>query len=251
MAERRMFSKIVTDSDLFLDMPASAQALYFHLAMHADDDGFVGNPRKIMRMVAAVEDDAKLLIAKKFLLPFDSGVAVIRHWHVHNYIQKDRYHGTIYTDEKAALCRLENKAYSMKNDDVQLMDTVCIQGVSEMDIQYSLEETREVEERKVKNTADKPPAPAKPTRKARGDFGWVKLTDDEYDRLLNDFGDAEAKRCIAYVDEAAQSTGNKNKWRDWNLVVRKCHRQGWGRKDEKGRFSTPMPDYGGELNCSL
>lgn len=76
--------------------------------------------------------------------------------------------------------------------------------------------------------ADKPPAPAKSVRKSYGTFGWVKLTDDEYNRLLNDLGEAEVKRCIAYIDESAQSTGNKNKWRDWNLVVRKCHRDGWG-----------------------
>ena len=76
--------------------------------------------------------------------------------------------------------------------------------------------------------ADKPPAPAKQARKSYGEFGWVKLTDDEYNHLLNDLGEAEVKRCIAYVDESAQATGNKNKWRDWNLVVRKCYNQGWG-----------------------
>lgn len=73
------------------------------------------------------------------------------------------------------------------------------------------------------------PQPPKPARKSFGRFGWVKLTDEEYNRLLNDLGEAEVKRCIAYVDESAQTTGNKNKWRDWNLVVRKCHREGWGR----------------------
>lgn len=76
------------------------------------------------------------------------------------------------------------------------------------------------------------PQPKPPARKSYGKYGWVKLTDEEYHRLLNDFGEAEVKRCIAYVDESAQTTGNKNKWRDWNLVVRKCHREGWGRKKE-------------------
>ena len=80
----------------------------------------------------------------------------------------------------------------------------------------------------IESKADKPPAPPKPARKSYGEFGWVKLTDDEYNRLLNDFGEAEVKRCIAYVDESAQSNGNKNKWRDWNLVIRACHRDGWG-----------------------
>lgn len=77
--------------------------------------------------------------------------------------------------------------------------------------------------------ADMPPAPTKQAKKPHGEFGWVKLTDDEYNRLINDLGEAEVKRCIAYVDESAQATGNKNKWRDWNLVVRKCNRDGWGR----------------------
>jgi hypothetical protein len=79
-----------------------------------------------------------------------------------------------------------------------------------------------------------PPEPQlkPPARKSYGKYGWVKLTDEEYHRLLNDFGEAEVKRCIAYVDESAQTTGNKNKWRDWNLVVRKCHREGWGRKNQ-------------------
>ncbi len=87
--------------------------------------------------------------------------------------------------------------------------------------------------------AGKPPAPAKQARKSYGEFGWVKLTDDEYNRLLNDLGEAEVKRCIAYVDESAQATGNKNKWRDWNLVVRKCHKQGWGlNQQQKGGYES-------------
>ena len=83
--------------------------------------------------------------------------------------------------------------------------------------------------------ADKTPAPAKQARKSYGEFGWVKLSDYEYSRLVNDLGEAEVKRCIAYVDESAQATGNKNKWRDWNLVVRKCHRQGWGMNQQQNK----------------
>ena len=84
--------------------------------------------------------------------------------------------------------------------------------------------------------ADEPPAPAKAARKSYGEFGWVKLTDEEYRRLLNDLGEAEVKRCIAYIDESAQSTRNKNKWRDWNLVVRRCAKDGWG-LDNHTRYS--------------
>ena len=83
--------------------------------------------------------------------------------------------------------------------------------------------------------ADEPPAPAKQAKKSFGVFGWVKLTDDEYNRLLNDLGEAEVKRCIAYVDESAQTTGNKNKWRDWNLVIRKCSRDCWGMKGNSSK----------------
>lgn len=103
MAERRMFAKTIIDSDTFLDMPLSTQALYFHLSMRADDDGFINNPRKIQRSIGATDDDLKLLIAKQFTIPFESGVVVIKHWRLHNYIQKDRYKPTIYQDEKAQL----------------------------------------------------------------------------------------------------------------------------------------------------
>ena len=103
MAERRMFAKSVIDSDLFLDMPSSTQMLYFHLAMRTDDDGFVNNPKRIQRMVGASEDDMKRLIAKRFILVFESGVIVIRHWKLHNYIRKDMYHPTDYQEKRNML----------------------------------------------------------------------------------------------------------------------------------------------------
>ena len=113
MADRRMFAKTIIDSDAFLDMPLSSQSLYFHLSMRADDDGFLNNPKKVQRMIGASDDDLKLLIAKKFLIPFESGVVVIKHWRIHNYIQKDRYKPTVYADEKAQLRLKDNKAYSL------------------------------------------------------------------------------------------------------------------------------------------
>ena len=115
MAEKRMFAKQIIDSDAFLDMPLSAQALYFHLAMRADDDGFVNSPKKIQRIVGAGDDDAKLLIAKRFIIPFDSGVVVIKHWRVHNVIQKDRYHPTAYQEELATLELKPNRVYTERN----------------------------------------------------------------------------------------------------------------------------------------
>lgn len=127
MAERRMFAKTIIDSDAFLDMPLSAQALYFHLSMRADDDGFVNNPKKIQRMVGASDDDCKLLVIKRFILTFDSGVIVIKHWKIHNYIQKDRYKETIYLKEKASLSINGINGY-----------TECIHNVSKTETQVSI-----------------------------------------------------------------------------------------------------------------
>lgn len=113
MAERRMFAKSIIDSDAFLDMPLSAQALYFHLGMRADDDGFVNSPKKIMRLVSCSDDDMKLLITKNFIIPFDSGIVVIKHWRIHNYIRSDRYKPTTYIDEKNLLEVKKNNAYTL------------------------------------------------------------------------------------------------------------------------------------------
>lgn len=112
MSQRRMFSPQIVDSDAFLDMPASGQALYFHLGMRADDDGFVGNPRKILRMVGGAEDDMKILLAKRFILTFESGVIVIKHWKVNNLIRKDWYKETIYLEEKKQLSTKDNGSYT-------------------------------------------------------------------------------------------------------------------------------------------
>ena len=131
MAERRMFAKTIIDSDSFLDMPLSAQALYFHLSMRADDDGFVNNPKKIQRMIGASDDDCKLLIMKQYVLTFESGVIVIRHWKIHNYIQKDRYKETVYMEEKERLALDQNNAY-----------TECIQSVSTLEAQDSIGKVR-------------------------------------------------------------------------------------------------------------
>lgn len=127
MAERRMFTKKITESDAFLDMPMSTQCLYFHLNMTADDDGFVNNPKRIQRLIGANDDDLKLLIAKNFVLIFESGVIVIKHWKMHNYIQSDRYKPTDYADEKSMLYMKPNKSYTL---DENTMYTKCIQNVS-------------------------------------------------------------------------------------------------------------------------
>ena len=112
MAERRMFAKTIIDSDAFLDMPVSARLLYYDLGMRADDDGFVNGPKKIMRTTGSTEDDLKVLIAKKFIIPFENGIVVIKHWRINNYLRSDRYRGTTYIDEKSSLQIDENGAYT-------------------------------------------------------------------------------------------------------------------------------------------
>ena len=113
MAERRMFAKTIVLSDAFLDMPLSARCLYFTLGMFADDDGFVNAPKAIMRQCGASEDDLKLLIAKKFIIIFESGVIVIKHWRINNYLRNDRYQETKYSDEKTLLSINQNGAYTL------------------------------------------------------------------------------------------------------------------------------------------
>jgi hypothetical protein len=130
MAERRMFAKTIIDSDAFLDMPLSTQALYFHLSMRADDDGFINNAKKIQRMLGCNDDDLKILLAKNFIIPFETGVCVIKHWKIHNLIQKDRYKPTVYSEHKSKL--------SLKNNNVYTMETVCIQDVSKVEPQVSI-----------------------------------------------------------------------------------------------------------------
>lgn len=129
MAERRMFAKTIIDSDAFLDMPLSAQALYFHLSMRADDDGFINNPKKIQRMIGATDDDCRLLLHKRFLINFESGVVVIKHWKIHNYIQKDRYKPTLYQAEKALLIEKNNKAYTEKTEDIRDVYNMDTKGI--------------------------------------------------------------------------------------------------------------------------
>ena len=126
MAQKRMFTMKIVDSDAFLDMPATTQCLYFHLNMRADDDGFIGNPKRIMKITGASEDDLRLLIAKRFVLTFEDGVIVIKHWRMHNTLSRDRYAETSYTDEKKMLLLKDNGSYSLTGgnpiDDTRLIE---------------------------------------------------------------------------------------------------------------------------------
>lgn len=111
MADRRMFSKTIIDSDDFLNMPLSTQCLYFHLAMRADDEGFLNNPKKIQRMIGATEDDFRVLFSRQYVIPFESGIVVIRHWKIHNYIRGDRLKNTIFQEEADRLAIDKSGAY--------------------------------------------------------------------------------------------------------------------------------------------
>lgn len=124
MAQKRMFDKSIVKCDDFIEMPDSTQNLYFHLSMEADDDGFVDNWKSIMRMTGKKEDDLKILIAKQFIIPFESGVIVIKHWRINNYLRKDRYNPTKYIDEKAQLDIGANEVYTLKNNlGIPMVDT--------------------------------------------------------------------------------------------------------------------------------
>ena len=211
MAERRMFAKTIIDSDAFLDMPLSAQALYFHLSMRADDDGFINNPKKIQRAIGASDDDCKLLILKKFIIAFESGVIVIKHWKIHNYIQKDRYKPTIYQEEKNELIVKENKAY-----------TECIQNAYSSDTQVRLGKDRLGKDRDITPQAA-------PARHKYGEYQNVLLSDDDIEKLKKEFPDwaDRIERLSAYM----ASTGKT--YKNHLATIRN-----WARRDR----TKPAPD---------
>ena len=229
MAERRMFAKTIIDSDAFLDMPLSTQALYFHLSMRADDDGFINNPKKIQRMVGASEDDLKLLIAKRFIIPFESGIVVIKHWKIHNYIRSDRYKETVYQEEKAMLTEKDNKGYTLAANE----DTVGIHGgipnVPERDTQVRLGKDRlDQDSLEIELGEEEPPPPSpkpeKPKKHKYGEYNNVLLTDDELDKLKEEYPDWEQR--IERLSSYVASTGKS--YKSHYATIRN-----WARKDQE------------------
>lgn len=210
MAERRMFAKTIIDSDAFLDMPVTAQLLYFHLAMRADDDGFVNKPKSILRMTGCKDDDLSLLFIKKFLIPFESGIVVIKHWKIHNYIAKDRYKETKYKNEKATLSLDENNSY-----------TTCIQPVYELETQVRLGKDRLVED-SIDNNILPSPKPKKPSKHKYGEYNNVLLTDEELEKLKDEYFDYEER--IERLSSYMASTGKS--YKSHYATVRN-----WARKD--------------------
>ena len=244
MAERRMFAKTIVTSDAFLDMPASTRCLYFLLGMVADDDGFVNNPRSIMRQSGATADDMNLLIAKRFILTFQSGVVVIKHWCIHNTIQKDRYKETKYLEEKSTLMLDGNKAYTEVESEVY---PECIQGVSNADTQVRLGKDRLGEVSVGKDSIE---AEAdinvghKPTRHKYGLYENVLLTDEDYQKLIAEFPHDYSDR-IERLSEYIASTGKK--YKSHLATIR-----AWARKDttkrpaNTGKSTNPFLDMLGD-----
>jgi hypothetical protein len=138
MAERRMLSKTIIDSDIFLDMPQTTQNLYFHLNMRADDEGFVNSPKKIMRMVGSNQNDLEILLSKRYVIAFESGVIVIKHWKLHNTIRKDRMKETLYLEEKKQLREKTNGSYTELQPTDNQLTTNCPPSVLECSIDKSI-----------------------------------------------------------------------------------------------------------------
>lgn len=240
MAEKRMFTQKIIDSDAFLDMPLSTQALYFHLNMRADDDGFINNPKKISRYIGTSDDDLKLLIAKRFVLCFENGVIVIKHWRMHNTIRKDRYNPTTYQEQYALLEVKSNNAYTEKTDGNHLATAWQPNGnrlATQYSIgEYSIDKKSIVEDMPV-NDGQPPPKPTKQVKHKHGEYTNVLLTDEELEKLKAEYPDwaERIERLSSYV----ASTGKR--YKSHYATIRN-----WARKDDtKGvnrNAGNPKPD---------
>ena len=223
MAERRMFAKTIIDSDAFIDMPTTARLLYYDLSMRADDDGFVNSPKKICRMIGASDDDLKILIMKKFIIPFESGVVVIKHWKIHNYIRNDRYKETKYKEEKASLCLDANNSY-----------TVGIPSDNQMDTQDRLGKDRLGKDRL--GESNKAALPPTPTRHKYGAYSNVLLSDKDMEKLKDEFPADWGER-IERLSEYMASTGKS--YKSHLATIRS-----WAKKDEERKPKPVVRDYG-------
>lgn len=218
MAERRMFAKTIIDSDAFIDMPVTARLLYYDLGMRADDDGFVNSPKKIMRMVGASQDDLAILISKKFIIPFETGVVVIKHWRIHNYIRQDRKHETKYEQEMSMLTIKENGAYTLV-DTCQSSDRQ-LTGSCHTEVRLGEDSLGKDKEEKRKR------------------FTPPTLTDvKQYCEERNNHVDAE--RFIDFYESKGWMVG-KSKMKDWKAAVRTWEKNG---TTQKPNITIPMPDY--------
>ena len=229
MAEKRMFTQKIIDSDAFLDMPLSTQALYFHLNMRADDDGFINNPKRIQRTIGASEDDLKLLIAKRFVICFENGVIVIKHWRMHNTLRKDRYNPTHYQEQLAMLEVKGNNAYTEKECGNHLATTWQPNG-NHLEPQYSIDKysidkSSLVEDNIPDSDEPEPPAPdKKPVKHKYGEYQNVLLTEDELQKLKTEYSDYQQR--IENLSSYVASTGKS--YKSHYATIRN-----WARKDQQ------------------
>ena len=227
MADRRMFHKNVVESDAFLDMPVTARLLYYDLSMRADDDGFVNSPKKIMRMIGASQDDLSILGLRKFIIPFETGVVVIKHWKIHNYIRKDTYNETKYKEEKAELELDENNAYRRLT-------------VDEPSTQVRLGKERLGKERLGEYV--EPPAAAPAIDEPQKTKRFTPPTLEEVEAYCLERGNSvDPERFIDYYTSNGWKVG-KNTMKDWKAAVRtweKSDKQ-QGRKDNGFTTSNPF-----------
>lgn len=247
MAEKRMFTQKIIDSDAFLDMPLSSQALYFHLNMRADDDGFVNNPKRIQRTIGASEDDLKLLIAKRFIIGFENGVIVIKHWRMHNTLRKDRYNPTQYQEELALLDVKGNNAYTERFPELpepskETVATTWQPNGNQTATQYSIDKYSigKVSIDNIHDSDESQPSPPeqktksnKPTKHKHGEFQNILLTDSEFEKLADDFGSDLRDKAITFLDEYIEEKGYKSK--SHNLAIRRWVMDAIKKNDFSGR----------------
>lgn len=233
MAERRMFAKTIIDSDAFLEMPTTSQLLYFHLAMRADDDGFVNKPKSLMRMVGCKDDDLKLLFVKKFLIPFESGVVVIKHWKIHNYIRKDTYTETKYKEEKSTLELDENSAYRIaETSPLQLCDeSVTSPSTQDRLGKERIGKDRLGEDRVVDEDINVPTKPSKrftpPTVEEVAQYCFERMSP------------VDPQRFVDYYTSNGWMVG-KNKMKDWKAAVRTWEQKTPAKPNARPQNSNPF-----------
>ena len=248
MAERRMFTQKITEADNFTALPPTTQCLYFHLCMNADDDGFSNKIRQAMFNAHADQNDFEMLVQKRFILPFDSGVIVIKHWRMHNLIRADRYHETDYLEEKAALILKENGVYTDCIPSDNQVTTNGIPSDNQMETEVRLGKDSIGKVSKGKDSIGKDIAPSqKPKKEKYGELGNVKLTIDEYDKLLNEYGSDLLHKAIKYLDEYIEDKGNKYKshymtMRRWVFDAVKEQEQKRAKFNNPGQKKTSFDD---------
>jgi len=227
MANRRMIAKTIIDSDAFLDMPQSTQLLYLHLNFRADDDGFLNNAKSIMRNIGAKDDDLKLLAVKKFIIPFESGVVVIKHWKIHNYIAADRRTPTKYKSELAMLNLDENSAYSLSQQEIAIPYTECIQDVYETDTQVRLGKVRLGKVRLGKGSKEKN------TETYEVDGMTIPINLTTHQKLIDLYGLSTVHKYYTKIIDYVAS--GKKRYADYSATARQ-----WIQTDiDKGTYSPP------------